>query len=54
MICVVVFVATKIGLCSLLYWKWSRTKNICEVRVSGQFPQLPGAKDFIQMCLTSG
>lgn len=34
-ICVVAFVTTKIFLGILLYWRWAKSRKICEVKVSG-------------------
>lgn len=34
-ICVIAFVATKIFLGILIYWRWSKRHRICEVKVSG-------------------
>ncbi|KAI5055446.1 hypothetical protein GOP47_0028967 [Adiantum capillus-veneris] len=34
-LCVIAFVTTKILLGVLLYWRWAKSRKICEVRVSG-------------------
>eukprot|EP00250_Pteridium_aquilinum_P008007 c17599_g1_i1 orf=661-1869(+) len=34
-LCVIAFVTTKILLGILLYWRWAKSRKICEVRVSG-------------------